>query len=108
VARPALRPRAAHSLRAMSIAMALRPRAATAAPLLERMQQPLLVLWGSDDRLVPPQVRHRLPAHKPDLEMEVLAGLGHCLHDEQPEQFNSRLLAWLHQRRPAQSGQAGT
>jgi pimeloyl-ACP methyl ester carboxylesterase len=108
VARPALRPRAAHALRAMSIAMALRPRAATAAPLLERMRQPLLVLWGSEDRLVPPQVRHRLPAHKPDLELEVLAGLGHCLHDEQPEQFNRRLLAWLHQRRPAQSGQAGT
>jgi pimeloyl-ACP methyl ester carboxylesterase len=38
----------------------------------------------------------------------VLAGLGHCLHDEQPERFNSRLLAWLHQRRPAQSRQADT
>ena len=95
-------------LRRLVARPALRPRAATAAPLLERMQQPLLVLWGSEDRLVPPQVRHRLPAHKPDLELEVLAGLGHCLHDEQPEQFNRRLLAWLHQRRPAQSGQAGT
>ena len=34
--------------------MALRPHGATAAVLLEQMRQPLLVLWGSHDRLVPP------------------------------------------------------
>ena len=95
VARPALRPRAARALRAMSIGMALRPRGASAAVLLERMQQPLLVLWGSQDRLVPPQLRHRLPAHKPDLELQLLPGLGHCPHDEHPRHFNQTLLTWL-------------
>ncbi|MEY2748538.1 MAG: hypothetical protein RLZZ168_554, partial [Cyanobacteriota bacterium] len=48
VAKPALRPQAPQALRAMSIGMALRPRAATAAPLLQRMRQPLLVLWGDN------------------------------------------------------------
>ncbi|MFZ9945839.1 MAG: alpha/beta fold hydrolase [Vulcanococcus sp.] len=95
VARPALRPRAARALRAMSIGMALRPRGATAAVLLERMQQPLLVLWGSHDRLVPPMISERLQRHKGDLELQLLPQLGHCPHDEQPELFNRHVLGWL-------------
>ena len=95
VARPALRPRAARALRAMSIGMALRPRGATAAVLLERMQQPLLVLWGSHDRLVPPMISERLQRHKGDLELQLLPQLGHCPHDEQPKLFNRHVLGWL-------------
>lgn len=95
VARPAQRPRAARALRAMSIGMALRPRAATAAELLQRMDQPLLVLWGSDDRLVPPQISERLRHHKADLELQLLPDLGHCPHDERPELFNRHVLGWL-------------
>lgn len=95
VARPALRPRAARALRAMSIGMALRPRGATAAVLLERMQQPMLVLWGSQDRLVPPMISERLRRHKGDLELQLLPQLGHCPHDEQPELFNRHVLGWL-------------
>ena len=95
VARPAQRPRAARALRAMSIGMALRPRAATAAELLQRMDQPLLVLWGSDDRLVPPKISERLRDHKADLELQLLPDLGHCPHDERPELFNRHVLGWL-------------
>jgi len=95
VARPALRPAAPQALRAMSIGMALRPRAATAAPLLQRMRQPLLVLWGSHDRLVPVQISQTLSHHKPDLELQLLPRLGHCPHDEQPGLFNRELLQWL-------------
>ncbi|MCP9849742.1 alpha/beta fold hydrolase [Cyanobium sp. Morenito 9A2] len=102
IARPAQRPTAAWALRGMSIAMALRPRGATAAPLLERMVQPLLVLWGQKDQLVPVAVAHRLVSHKPDLELQVLNGLGHCPHDEAPERFNPPLLGWLErQKQPA-------
>jgi pimeloyl-ACP methyl ester carboxylesterase len=99
VARPALRPQAARALRAMSIGMALRPRAATAAPLLQRMRQPLLVLWGSQDRLVPVRISERLRLHKPDLELQLLPRLGHCPHDEHPLLFNARVLQWLQERR---------
>ncbi|MEY3963343.1 MAG: hypothetical protein RLZZ106_598 [Cyanobacteriota bacterium] len=95
IARPALRPRAARALRAMSIGMALRPHGATAAVLLEQMRQPLLVLWGSHDRLVPPQISERLHRHKSDLELQWLPKLGHCPHDEQPELFNRHVLGWL-------------
>lgn len=95
IARPALRPTAAWALRGMSIAMALRPRGATAAPLLERMTQPLLVIWGRKDQLVPVAVADRLLRHKPDLELQRLDGLGHCPHDEAPQHFNPSLLGWL-------------
>ena len=95
VARPALRPRAARALRAMSIGMALRPHGATAAVLLEQMRQPLLVLWGSHDRLVPPEISERLHRHKGDLELQLLPKLGHCPHDEKPELFNRHVLGWL-------------
>jgi pimeloyl-ACP methyl ester carboxylesterase len=95
VARPALRPQAARALRAMSIAMALRPRGATAPLLLNQLDQPLLVIWGSRDTLVPPSVRHQLQRHRPDLDLVLLEGDGHCPHDEDPERFNRTLLDWL-------------
>ena len=56
---------------------------------------PLLVLWGSQDRLVPPQISQQLSAHKPDLELQLLPQLGHCPHDEHPRLFNARVLHWL-------------
>jgi pimeloyl-ACP methyl ester carboxylesterase len=79
----------------MSIGMALRPREATAAPLLQRMQQPLLVLWGSQDRLVPPQISRQLQPHKSDLQLQLLQELGHCPHDERPDLFNTVVITWL-------------
>ena len=97
VARPALRPQAARALRAMSIAMALRPRGATAPVLLDQLDRPLLVIWGSRDTLVPPSVRHQLQRHRPELELVLLEGDGHCPHDEDPKRFNQTLLDWLGQ-----------
>jgi pimeloyl-ACP methyl ester carboxylesterase len=94
-ARPARRPTAAWALRGMSIGMALRPRGATAAALLERLSQPLLVIWGEADRLVPPEVAALLHRHKADLQVERLAEVGHCPHDEAPERFCPLLLRWL-------------
>ena len=95
IAGPARRPTAAWTLRGMSIGMALRPRGATAAALLTRMGQPLLVLWGTADRLVPIEVSRQLARHKPDLELVVLEGVGHCLQDEAPGPFAGPLLEWL-------------
>lgn len=97
VARPALRPHGARALRAMSIAMALRPRGATAPVLLEQLSQPLLLVWGSRDTLVPPSLRHQVQRHRPHLDLVLLDGVGHCPHDEDPQRFNPTLLAWLGQ-----------
>jgi pimeloyl-ACP methyl ester carboxylesterase len=74
--------------------------------MLARMRQPLLVLWGSHDRLVPASISQQLSAQKADLELQLLPQLGHCPHDERPQLFNSQVLCWLAQR-PARNLEAG-
>lgn len=97
IARPARRPTAVRSLRAMSIAMALRPHGATAPALLARLRQPLLLVWGRRDRLVPLRVAAEARRLRTDLPLTVVEHCGHCPHDERPEAFNAVLLGWLHQ-----------
>ena len=106
IAKPARRPGAVRALRAMSIAMALRPQAATAPALLKRLSQPLLLIWGLEDRLVPVLVAEQVGRLRPDLPLELIEGSGHCPHDEHPDAFNALLLQWLAQlpgRGPAAS-----
>lgn len=95
IARPARRPGAVRALRAMSIAMALRPHGATAPALLVRIRQPLLLVWGRRDRLVPLEVAEQVRRLRHDLPLAVLEEAGHCPHDEVPGAFNDLLLNWL-------------
>jgi pimeloyl-ACP methyl ester carboxylesterase len=81
----------------MSIAMALRPQAATAPAMLKRLSQPLLLIWGLEDRLVPVLVAEQVGRLRPDLPLELIEGSGHCPHDEHPDTFNALLLQWLAQ-----------
>ena len=95
IAHPARRPGAVRALRAMSIAMALRPHGATAPVLLRRLGRPLLLIWGGADRLVPLAVAHQCHRLQPGLALRVLPGVGHCPHDEHPDAFHGVLLPWL-------------
>ncbi len=95
IARPARRPGAVRALRAMSIAMALRPHGATAPALLARLRRPLLLVWGQRDRLVPLDVAEQVQRLRQDLPLAVLAEAGHCPHDEVAGAFNELLLGWL-------------
>ncbi|MFO0038354.1 MAG: alpha/beta fold hydrolase [Synechococcaceae cyanobacterium] len=95
IARPARRPGAVRALRAMSIAMALRPHGATAPALLLRIRQPLLLVWGRQDRLVPLEVAEQVRRLRHDLPLTVLEHAGHCPHDEVAGAFNDLLLDWL-------------
>ena len=95
IAHPARRPGAVRALRAMSIAMALRPHGATAPALLRRLTVPFLLVWGEVDRLVPLDVAHQCRRLRTDLELQVVRGAGHCPHDESPEAFHDGLLPWL-------------
>ncbi len=95
IAHPARRPGAVRSLRAMSIAMALRPHGATAPSLLARLQHPLLLVWGLQDRLVPVDVARQCLRLRNELPLIVLDPAGHCPHDEMPAAFNLALLRWL-------------
>lgn len=95
IARPARRPTAPRALRAMSIGMALRPHHATAPALLRRLRQPLLLIWGHQDRLVPPAVAQQCRQVRAELPLVLLEHCGHCPHDEDPQRFHEALLGWL-------------
>jgi pimeloyl-ACP methyl ester carboxylesterase len=92
---PARRRGAVQSLRAMSVAMALRPIKATAPNLLRRLQHPMLLIWGEQDLLVPLQVGWQCQRFRKDLAVTVIPESGHCPHDERPEVFNAVVIAWL-------------
>ncbi|NET56648.1 MAG: alpha/beta fold hydrolase [Symploca sp. SIO2E6] len=66
-----------------------------ARAILPQLDIPLLLLWGLDDRMIPPQSAHKLAALNPHLKLVELDHAGHCPHDECPEQVNKILLDWL-------------
>ena len=72
-----------------------------APQLLERLSTvnppvPVRLLWGEDDPWEPlAEPRRWRDAFGCVRELRVLPGLGHCPHDEGPEQVNPILLEWL-------------
>jgi pimeloyl-ACP methyl ester carboxylesterase len=95
IARPARQAGAVRSLRAMSVAMALRPQRATAPSLLTRLSDPMLLIWGEEDSLVPLEVAWQCKRFQRQVGVEVIPGAGHCPHDEKAERFNALVLGWL-------------
>jgi pimeloyl-ACP methyl ester carboxylesterase len=67
-----------------------------APQLLEQLRVPVRLLWGAQDPWEPLEEAQRWrEAHACIQELTVLEGLGHCPHDESPEQVNPILLQWL-------------
>jgi pimeloyl-ACP methyl ester carboxylesterase len=52
---------------------------------LYRLQAPTLVLWGREDRLIPPVYAERWKELVPQAAVQVIADAGHMLPYEQPE-----------------------
>lgn len=55
---------------------------------------PALVLWGSEDRVVPLSVAETLVARLPDAELAVLEGASHPCYLDRPERFHELLFAF--------------
>ncbi len=62
---------------------------------LAQLQVPLLILWGSRDRLIPPSEGKRLVQYAPDASLVYLENMGHCAHDDNPERVNYEILDWM-------------
>jgi pimeloyl-ACP methyl ester carboxylesterase len=56
---------------------------------LHRINVPTLVLWGSQDRVTPPDYGQRFAAAIPNAEFRLIDGAGHYAHLEQPDRFVS-------------------
>ncbi len=63
--------------------------------LLPQINIPMLLLWGCEDRMIPPGTAGVLLKLNPLLELVNLEAAGHCAHDEVPEIVNDRIRTWL-------------
>jgi pimeloyl-ACP methyl ester carboxylesterase len=62
---------------------------------LTNLTIPVLILWGTLDRAIPPTEGKRLIAYLRDGELLYLDNLGHCPHDEDPQQVNLVIKDWV-------------
>ncbi|MFN4280484.1 alpha/beta fold hydrolase [Thermosynechococcus sp.] len=63
--------------------------------MLKEVSQPLLLIWGKQDRFIPPRLARRFQQIQPRMQVVELEHTGHCPHDEQPNRVNTLLLEWL-------------
>lgn len=69
-----------------------------APELLAQLDLPVRLLWGEADPWEPVrEARHWAERFACIRELRVLPGLGHCPHDEAPDQVNPILVQWLDQ-----------
>jgi pimeloyl-ACP methyl ester carboxylesterase len=69
--------------------------APSAKAILPRLQLPILLLWGKQDRMVPPSLAPVFAQLNPHIQLIELEDSGHCPHDETPAVFNRLLREWL-------------
>ncbi|MGJ3246816.1 MAG: alpha/beta fold hydrolase [Elainellaceae cyanobacterium] len=63
--------------------------------LLSTIYQPVLLLWGQQDRVIPIAQAESLVSLNPRIRLVELPDAGHCPYDEQYERVNSELLNWI-------------
>jgi len=65
--------------------------------MLRRSRLPILLVWGRDDRLVPPKVARpdAFAQYSDRLALREIAPAGHCPHDECPEVFDALVTEWI-------------
>ena len=100
VTAPARRPHASKALRSMCIGMSNRQNAAKGPSIIAKIQNltnrpPILLIWGTRDKLIPIFLAKKLINLHPWLKLTVINDAGHCLHDELPNDFNEIVLKWL-------------
>ncbi len=75
--------------------------------LLPVVKIPILLIWGKQDRMVPPGFARQFADYNPqNLQLLMLDNAGHCPHDECPEQVNQAILDWIVTWHVTSSGQS--
>lgn len=62
---------------------------------IPRVRQPTLILWGAQDRLIPPAQAERFHRDIPGSRVQVFEGLGHVPHEEDPARTVAAVQAFL-------------
>ena len=69
-----------------------------AVELLKQVQIPMLLMWGKNDRLVPPNPAKEFAEVNPLIELKLLDNIGHCPHDESPQIFHQVVDRWIEEK----------
>lgn len=67
----------------------------TAYLQIQTIQQPTLILWGEDDRLIPLEIAYRFHEELPDSRLVMIPETGHIPMEESPERSLSYVLSFL-------------
>lgn len=62
---------------------------------LERVQCPILQIYGKEDPWVTPMWGQRIKRQKPQTQYYELSPVGHCPHHEAPQAVNSLMASWI-------------
>jgi pimeloyl-ACP methyl ester carboxylesterase len=65
------------------------------AELLRQLTQPVCLIWGEQDRILPRQQGFWLKKHLPRAELHILPEVGHAPQEEAPELVNEIIIAFL-------------
>lgn len=65
-------------------------------PELHRIRCPVLLVWGEQDQVTPPDVAHQFKALMPQAELHFVPACGHVPMIEQPVEFGRLLGGFLH------------
>lgn len=72
--------------------------------LLSNLKIPMLLIWGEKDKIIPYALASGFVRHNENLELITLENVGHCPHDECPEQVNQAILDWIERVRSEELG----
>ncbi|PSL44810.1 pimeloyl-ACP methyl ester carboxylesterase [Chitinophaga niastensis] len=61
------------------------------AHLLPDIQLPVLLIWGTDDKITPPEVAHDFKRYLPQSTLKMIPQCGHAPMMERPVEFNALL-----------------
>ena len=63
--------------------------------LLQRVNVPTLVVWGAEDKIIPPDAGRRIHEAIPGSRLEIIPKCGHLPHVEKADEFSSIVLRHL-------------
>ncbi len=65
------------------------------AELIQQISIPILLLWGTQDNVLPIKWAEQILALSPQITYQAIDGAGHCLYDELPELVDDVIQTWL-------------
>uniref|UniRef100_B8HT37 Alpha/beta hydrolase fold protein n=1 Tax=Cyanothece sp. (strain PCC 7425 / ATCC 29141) TaxID=395961 RepID=B8HT37_CYAP4 len=92
---PAQEKGAAGAFAAIIKAMTSRGFGPKVKAVLPGLDIPILLIWGQQDRMIPPLLGRQFANYNPRVKLVELEEAGHCPHDEVPDRVNAEILTWL-------------